>query len=302
MFLTNDVPSFVRLNETFPDTEKGASVAWLFSHIKNLVVASGISPDNLANEQIDILADIIVGNYPSMKLTEFMLFESYFLGGKYQEFYGEASYIMAITKSLNKFRQDLNLIYAQIEREKQQSVLQDRKPDVSCEEYRKKFEHGRMLFQRWNDCQDALCASAADESMRRIFRSIGYEDYSEAENRLLLQVSSETMSYLESTFFSHFRDVIMLYYPQVCLQYRIVSRHAQPSQEEGSKHRSHQNLQRERMVALDSARRLLANTDGWDKDTLDNACYAFKCRYGVLPDEYVRKHGADIACFPQNYQ
>ena len=135
LLLTDDVPSFVRLNETFPDTKKGASVAWLYSHIKNLVVASGISKENLANEQIDILADIIVGNYPSMKLTEFMLFESYFLGGKYQEFYGEASYIMAITKSLCKFRQDLNLIYARIERENQQNALEERKTGISWEEY-----------------------------------------------------------------------------------------------------------------------------------------------------------------------
>lgn len=135
MFLTDDVPSFVRLNDTFPDTKRGASVAWLFSHIKNLVVASGISPEGLANEQIDILADIIVGNYPSMKLTEFMLFESYFLGGRYQEFYGEASYIMAITKSLNLFRRDLNQIYAQIEREKQQEAQRETKPSVSWEEY-----------------------------------------------------------------------------------------------------------------------------------------------------------------------
>ena len=135
MLLTDDVPSFVRLNETFPEIKKGASVAWLYSHIKNLVVASGISPENLANEQIDILADIIVGNYPSMKLTEFMLFESRFLSGMYEEFYGETSYILAITRSLQRFRKDLNLIYAQIEREKQERRLSDRSGVMNWKDY-----------------------------------------------------------------------------------------------------------------------------------------------------------------------
>ena len=118
--LTADVPSFVRLNQTFGD--KAAS-SWLFAHLKPLLANFLVDKKKMANEQIEFLASIIASNYPSMKLTEFMLFESYFLGGRYAEFYGDTSYILAITRSLQSFKKDLNTIYWQIERDKQNAIM-----------------------------------------------------------------------------------------------------------------------------------------------------------------------------------
>lgn len=130
--LTSDVPTFVRLNQTFGEH---ASTAWLYSHLKNLLARFLVGEFKIADTQIDFLADIIVNNHPTMKLTEFMLFENYFLGGRYEEFYGESSYILAITRSLQKFKKDLNVIYQQIERDKERNKEADTTPGVSWEEY-----------------------------------------------------------------------------------------------------------------------------------------------------------------------
>ena len=130
--LTSDVPTFVRLNQTFGIH---SSTAWLYSHLKNLLARFLVGEMKIADEQIDFLADIIVNNHPTMKLTEFMLFESYFLGGKYEQFYSESSYIFAITRSLQKFKKDLNVIYQQIERDKEQNKEIDTKPGISWDQY-----------------------------------------------------------------------------------------------------------------------------------------------------------------------
>ncbi len=130
--LTSDVPSFVRLNQSFGDN---ASSAWLYAHLKNLLTRFLVDQEKIADSQIEFLADIISNNHPTMKLTEFMLFETYFLGGRYEEFYGETSYILAITRSLQRFKQDLNTIYWQIEREKEKTVRKETTPGISWEQY-----------------------------------------------------------------------------------------------------------------------------------------------------------------------
>ena len=68
-----DVPSLVRLDQTFG---VGSSQTWLFTHLKQLLVICGITKEKMDEKQIEALANVIIGNFPSMKLTEFMLFES----------------------------------------------------------------------------------------------------------------------------------------------------------------------------------------------------------------------------------
>lgn len=110
-----DVPSFVRLDQTFG---VGSSKMWLYTHLKQLVVVCGITKDKMDEKQIEALANVIIGNFPSMKLTEFMLFESWFMGGRYSQFYGETSYFLTITHSLQTFNVELRKLYANIEEEK----------------------------------------------------------------------------------------------------------------------------------------------------------------------------------------
>ena len=130
--ITADVPSFVRLNKTFG---QNAGMKWLYLHLKNILIRFLIDENKMADSQIDFLAEVIVDNFPAMKLTEFMLFESFFLSGRYKDFYGETSYIMSITHSLQEFKKDLNVIYAQIERDKQCTAVNDNTSSVSWEEF-----------------------------------------------------------------------------------------------------------------------------------------------------------------------
>lgn len=130
--LTSDVPTFVRLNQTFGSL---AGITWIYSHLKNLLTRFLVGEHKIAEEQIEFLASIIVNNHPTMKLTEFMLFENYFLGGRYEEFYGETSYILAITRSLQKFKKDLNIIYQQIKRDRENAAKLEKTPGISWEEF-----------------------------------------------------------------------------------------------------------------------------------------------------------------------
>ena len=130
--LSANIPSFVRLNQTFGEN---ASSIWLYTHLKSLLIRFLVDEKKMSDEQVEFLANIIISNHPSMKLTEFMLFESYFLGGRYQEFYGETSYIMAITRSLQQFKKDLNDIYWKIERDKEHAKNASVIPGMSWAEY-----------------------------------------------------------------------------------------------------------------------------------------------------------------------
>lgn len=130
--LTADVPTFVRLNKTFG---RLSSRKWLYLHLKNLLVRFLVDEKKMADNQIDFLADTIVVGFPSMKLTEFMLFETYFLSGKYEDFYGETSYILAITRSLQRFKKELNTLYYQIEREQENIIRSQPTKGVSWEQY-----------------------------------------------------------------------------------------------------------------------------------------------------------------------
>lgn len=126
-------------------------------------VSSGVLKGKISDEQIDILASVIVANYPSMKLTEFMLFETYFLGGRYSAFYGETSYIMAITRSLYQFRAELNGIYWRIERDQSEAAKKEPFEGISREDW---LRHRQALLDRWDACKAELVGKCHDASAR----------------------------------------------------------------------------------------------------------------------------------------
>ena len=94
-----------------------------------------IDSDKMSDPQIAELADIIAARYPWLKLTEFMLFEFYFIAGQYGRFYGESSYFLTITQGLLKFLEERKLLYAVIEREAEEAKLPRREVGISWEEH-----------------------------------------------------------------------------------------------------------------------------------------------------------------------
>ena len=130
--ITANVPSFIRLDKTFG---RGAAKRWLFEHLKSLLLHMSIDSDKMSDPQIAELADIIAARYPWLKLTEFMLFEFYFIAGQYGRFYGESSYFLTITQGLLKFLEERKLLYAVIEREAEEAKLPRREVGISWEEH-----------------------------------------------------------------------------------------------------------------------------------------------------------------------
>ena len=132
MALTANVPSFVRLDRTFG---KGSSKRWLFVHIKSLLLVFGIDSKKMDNIQIVELAEIITARYPWLKLTEFMLFEAYFMSGQYGRFFGENSYFLVLTQGILKFLEERNQIYARLDREAAEIKAANQVPGITWEEF-----------------------------------------------------------------------------------------------------------------------------------------------------------------------
>ena len=200
--ISADIPSFVRLNQTFGEK---ASIFWLYTHLKSLLVRFLVDEKKMSDEQVEFLANIIVTNFPSMKLTEFMLFESYFLGGRYQEFYGETSYILAITRSLQQFKKDLNIIYLQIERDKENAKY-DKDSDIN--------ESVLLIFQRrWNKCHLELCQAVSPEISSKSFDLISFKYFNVLTSELFINIpDKKTYEFMENNLVQVMSSIIPKYF------------------------------------------------------------------------------------------
>ncbi|MCM1066406.1 MAG: hypothetical protein NC418_02385 [Muribaculaceae bacterium] len=95
---------------------RNAVEAWICCQLKELSEFSGCK-NKFSNTQLDFLSRIILANYASLRLTEFMLFCWNFKLGKYGVFYGVEDPLV-ITSALEKFvreRNEAHALYEQIE-------------------------------------------------------------------------------------------------------------------------------------------------------------------------------------------
>lgn len=114
--IQTDTPTLARLNTTYGD---GSARQWLFMVLQDCFRTLGVDSTKMSDTQIIRLADTIVGAYYYLSMAEFLLFIARCEAGYYERFYGDASYFLAITKSLQMFMSDRNELYAEVEREKQ---------------------------------------------------------------------------------------------------------------------------------------------------------------------------------------
>lgn len=147
----DDVPSFIRLDQAFGE---GSSVMWLFSHLKQLLLLLSVDQQQIADIQIQQIAATLVANYPTIKLSEFIWFESRLLGGYYERFFGKTSYFLVITRSFNIFVEELNEKLEAIRREQARRIQEDVSPGMSPEEFKQKMDSGE-----WRTLRSLLSSS-----------------------------------------------------------------------------------------------------------------------------------------------
>ena len=73
---------------------------WLSVHIKDLCEYAGVR--KMSPSVMEDVADTIITRWPSLKLTEFMVFMQLFKSGEYGKFFGTADPVV-LTSSLNDF-------------------------------------------------------------------------------------------------------------------------------------------------------------------------------------------------------
>ena len=128
-------PSLVRVDVVYG---RGASSIWLYEVLQATLLFLGVDNEKFRKEQVLDLASTIANQYKTLKMAEIILFLSRFKAGKYGRFYGGDSYALVITESLNKFMQEREDFYAEVERQKQQQKMQDMGKDtITYEEYKK---------------------------------------------------------------------------------------------------------------------------------------------------------------------
>lgn len=245
---------------------------WLVTLLANLNKFSGSK--NMDDGQTENLARLIAHEYRDMKYSVMLLFFYRFKCGYFGKFWGKVDPIV-ITCALKDFKEE-------IYRQQQEYINQEYKENEERIKQQREDEH-----KLWRDCQDALVKSATSEEMRKVFGNIVYEGVFEEDGKkyLLVNVFPEEYAFIESCCISVFSPVFHRFYSNTALKYRM--REVHPSKEDQEK----QKLQKQISETLNSARRLIANEQGWDKDTIETAKYGFKLKYKLSPEDYLVKFG-----------
>lgn len=98
--VTDNTPSFVRLDKAYGN---GSARQWIYLALQASLRMLGVNSDKMSGAQIVHLAEVIAKEYYFITLSEFLLFLGRFEAGRYERFYGDASYFLCITKSLQNY-------------------------------------------------------------------------------------------------------------------------------------------------------------------------------------------------------
>ena len=121
-----------------PETGRTAGASFVFAHLSALNELYG--PEKRMTEtQLNDLSSIIATEYPSLKVTELILFVRMFKGGKFGHFYGSID-PMVITSAMNKFVAETRPYYANLairhnERQKAVELRKEIQNGITLDEY-----------------------------------------------------------------------------------------------------------------------------------------------------------------------
>ena len=135
-------PSLATVNEAFG---KGTAQSWLAFQLRDLSEFSG-AKEKLSIGQIDDITEVIMSQFPFLKVTELMHFFLLFKSGKFGKFYGAVDGL-AIMEALREFIDDRN---DKIYRWRQEEERRE-KEAKEAEEARKREELRQRYMSRVPD-------------------------------------------------------------------------------------------------------------------------------------------------------
>lgn len=252
--------------------------SWLVTLLANLNKFAGSK--NMDDPQTKSLAILLAFEYRDMKYSMVQLFFYRFKCGDFGKFYGKVD-PMVITCAFKDFAEEC--------KQKRRQYM-DEEYEARHTEEQHRWE---VLSQRWSSCRDELVRRCADASGKQLFGSLELYAYDGSQDLMTLQVSHEGYEQIENKFLSLFSEVVRRHFPTVKVQYSIYP--VRPAAQEGGDQKKavtkHADYVRD---VCHSARRIIDNELGVDKDVLESMRYAFKLRYKYFPEDYLQAHPTSV--------
>ena len=260
------------------DMALGANTAsrWLVTLIGNLNMFIGAK--NMDDNQTEWLARLLAQEYRDVKYSVIQLFFYRFKCGYFGKFYGKVD-PMVITCALKDF-------LVECENKRQQYL------NVEYERRRAEEDALRKIIrEKWESCQNELWKNSPDEQGKSLFLSIGFLSYDDESKILFLNVSREEYDLIEGKYINVFSTVIRKHYPMTKVQYSLRRESVVTNEDLVKKNvEKKEHQQRDIQQGIESARAVIENKLGLEKQALDDMRYAFRLRYKHEPEEYLKTH------------
>lgn len=266
-----DYSSLATLNLAYGEN---TASKWLAIALADLNIFCGSK--SMTDEQTADLAVLLANEYSDMKFSAFQLFFYRFKCGDFGKFYGQID-PMVITCALKEFKDSLCL----------------KEMSYRDEEYKERCANDERILkasvERWKKCQDELCSLCLDEQGKKAFAALELYSFIKTEHLLTLKTDREDYELIEGKYLQLFSSVIRRHYPDVKIQYSLRPSPLQMSQEPQPVVQSKKKAD-DSQATVDTAKRIISNEFGLDKDALANMRCSFKLRYKCWPEEYISRH------------
>lgn len=247
---------------------------WLAVAITNLNEFCGSK--SMTDNQIQELAYIIANEYKDQKFSVLMLFFYKFKCGYFGKFYGKVD-PMVITCALKDFVEECE--------HKRQRYLEE-EAEQRRQQEAERMERMLQVETEWESCKYALMHNTEDVAVQQLFSRLNMISYNEERNTLLLSVTRDDCEKIEGQHLDYFRTHLRERLPKVVVMYKI----REPKVTEQPVEHVKDRHSREIATGLDSARKILSNTLGIERDLIEKMKFSFRLRYQLTPEEFLNRY------------
>lgn len=275
--IMNDYSTLEMLDMAYGD---GSAAAWLVTSLADLNKFSGSK--NMDDGQTKWLAKLMFQEYKDVKFSVIQLFFYKFKCGYFGKFYGKVD-PMVITCALKAFM-------VEVETKRQEFLNEDYEKKRQQEDAEKEVRlHVECL---WYRCQASLVKYCLEHNFEDVFSRLSYKFYNVKKKNIIFEVSHADYELVEGMFLHPFSEALKKFLPGVMVQYKVLD-----LPEDKNEYKSNLLEERERMKAqreiasgIESAKKILSNTLGLDKEAIAIMKDRFRKRFGLSPEDYIKKH------------